>query len=129
MSTKVTKTLLANLAIVWVTGCHSIAPAQPKMNATTASTETVQLQQPLLTFEVIPIPGPGVAEEVVGDIKVLVRDEEWVSLIQGSRVDDGSKVQLGAGSRMRLRFASNESAELKSPGRESWLVFELVRGR
>ena len=123
------KTVAGILAAALVAGCHSMALNQSKATPRTASTGAVQLEQPLLTFEVVPIPGTGVAEEVVGDIKVLAGDEGWISLLQGSKVDSGSKVQLGAGSRLRLRFASSESAELKSPGKESWFVFELVTGR
>jgi hypothetical protein len=63
------------LAAILMTGCHSMALEQSEASSTTSPAEAMQLKHPLLTFEVIPIPGTGVAEEVVGDIKVLLRDE------------------------------------------------------
>jgi hypothetical protein len=87
------------------------------------------LEHPLLTFDVVPIGSVGVAEEVAGDIRILQQSEGWIPLLRGTEVGDGSRLQFGVDAGLRIRFTSGERAELKSPDKERWVVFELVARR
>lgn len=121
--------VLSFLAIAAASGCAAVESVGSEPSISSSEPTTTQLDQPLLTFDVVPISSVGVAEEVAGELRILRQREGWIPLLRGTEVGDGSKLQFGVGARLRIRFASGERAELKSPDKERWVVFELAAQR
>jgi hypothetical protein len=123
------KPVLSFLAIAAASGCAAVESVGSGPSISSSDPTAIQLEQPLLTFEVVPMLSVGVAEEVAGDLRILRQSEGWIPLLRGTEVGGGAKLQFGVGARLRIRFASGERAELKSPDKERWVVFELAAQR
>jgi len=102
-----------------------LAAAAPSVEEPTSpSADSAPLEQPLLKFEVVPIPQVGVVTAVAGIVEVLVEGDGWVPLFAGMDVGDGTKLRVGPEATFTLSFASANELELKRERRERWFVLD-----
>lgn len=88
---------------------------------------TEVLERPLLTFDVIEIPGAGVAEGISGDVEILEEESGWTALSSGRSLLDGTKLRVGAGATLIIRFSATERIEFRPAEKERWVILEASR--
>ena len=102
-----------------------LAAAAPSAEESTSpSADSAPLEQPLLTFEVVPIAQVGVVSGVSGIVEVLVEEDGWVPLVVGVNVGSGTKLRVAPDATFTLSFASGNEVELKRERRERWFVLD-----
>ena len=102
-----------------------LATCVASAQVTGVQTETQVLEEPLLRSEVIEIPKAGLAESVSGKVEVLKDGKEWLLLLDGASLSNGSRVRIDAGASVVVRFSSKDRIEFLAFPKERWVVFQV----
>jgi hypothetical protein len=120
------KNLLLIFAVLVLGACSTNEQASA---LTSTSTQTVSLDSALLVFEVVHIPSAGIAESVSGKVQVLHQSTEWLPIVNGSTLSNGSRVHIGVGAALGVRFSPTERIEFLSAPKERWVILDVAASR
>src|SRR5262245_16363325 len=100
-----------SLVLLLAFGCS--AAATHLADPLSFAQEAVSPQQPLLTFDVVPIEGIYVVDEISGDAEILDEKQGWIAVLKGARLESGTKLRIGVGSSVVIRLPQGARAVLR----------------
>lgn len=92
-----------------------------------SSTESAPLEHPLLHWEVVRVPRPGVVESLSGTVEKLLPDQGWVYVQIGESLPATSKLWIHAGDAMGVRFSESEFIEFNPASEDRWVEFDVLQ--
>ena len=83
--------------------------------------------EPVLRLDIIEMPNKGKVSTVTGNVERLSRNDRWIAVKSGYRLQHGDQVKVGAGATLIIKFSGKERVEFSAAPRDRWLRFEIAK--
>ena len=87
-------------------------------------TGAAPLEHPILYWEVVRVPKPGIVQRLTGAVARLTTDEGWIPLQDGESLPVNCKLWIYSGASMVVRFSESEYIEFNAAPKDRWVEFD-----